>query len=225
MPSLGGFDFRKRRSWPGWGARREFPPVNPVPIDPSVYTYISETTVINNQPSTTTTTDKNVLSIHTWSNVSGIAREAIFASPWGNRVWTANVAVYTPFILENAVTCNQFVWYNGGVVGGNTDVGIYDFAGTTKYVSTGATANAGINSTQVVNVADTVIPAGRKLWLALACDSNTQQYVGPGPTLRFVDFVGLRSNTAAYPLGASITLGSPTLANIILYGFTARSVV
>lgn len=227
MPRNGGFDFRRRRNFPGWGARVEWPPINPVPIDPSIYTYISETTIIENENEeepAVTPTDTNAKTIYTWSTVTGPGREALETSI-GNRAWTANYAIHIPFILETAVTCNQMVWWNGGSVGGNTDIGIYDYAGTTLYVKSGPTANSGTNVTQTANVTDTAIPAGVKLWMSLACDSGSQWYFGPSATARVLEHYGVMQKSSGYPLGSSITLASPAINELPLFGFTARSVV
>lgn len=44
------FNFTKQRSFPAWGARKEWPIVNREASNPKVYVYVSRRVVIRNAP-------------------------------------------------------------------------------------------------------------------------------------------------------------------------------
>jgi hypothetical protein len=86
-----------------------------------------------------------------------------------------NRVLYVPFTLRESVTAKKMFWYNGTTpLSNHVDVGIYDET-QAKLVSTGSTVQTGASVTQEVDIADTVIPAGRN-WMAFVTDvisSNT----------------------------------------------------
>lgn len=48
--SEGIFNFHKKKSFSGWGTRRQWPPINPTASNPKAYVYISRRVVIRNVP-------------------------------------------------------------------------------------------------------------------------------------------------------------------------------
>lgn len=141
-------------------------------------------------------------------------------------VWTANLATYIPLIAVEPVLVSQFFWFNGATVDGNTDVGIYTEDGVTKLGSAGSTLNSGTSQIQVVNVSDFVLPANRRFWLALACDSATQTYWRNATAAVRQDYVGVKQQTSAWSSGlpSSATFAAPSVATLPLFGFTGTTI-
>lgn len=84
---------------------------------------------------------------------------------------TANLAIYVPFTVDEAITLLRLFWLNGTAVSGNVDIGVYDDT-LTRLVSAGSTAQASTSVLQFANVADTALTAGR-YYLGLALDNTT----------------------------------------------------
>lgn len=140
-----------------------------------------------------------------WIRATGVA-PLVDSAAWP----TANLAVYAPIILPELVTGAWLAVYNGAVVSGNFDIGIYaaDSEGKpgTKIVSTGSTAQAGTSQWQMVSINKYL---GRGLYfLGVVFDNTTAQVKrvaalttdGKGPWLASVF-----TQAAAFPLPASAT--------------------
>jgi hypothetical protein len=154
----------------------------------------------------------------------GLQLAAVASAPPGNSGWpAANLAIYVPFTLDEAVTVVKLFWSNGAAVAGNVDAGIYDEAGA-RLVSSGSTVAAGTSQIQEVDVTDTRVAPGR-YYLALAASSTSQQLqrtqVGSTPLLRAF---GL-ANQAVFPLPASATFAACGYDFIPLVGLSLRSLV
>lgn len=87
----------------------------------------------------------------------------------------ANLVIYTPFWVPEAVTITKLLWVNGAVAG-NVDVGVYAEDGT-RLVSIGSTAVSGANAIQVADVTDTAIARGR-YYTAMVADTITTLTIG-----------------------------------------------
>lgn len=143
--------------------------------------------------------------------------------------WTANRAVYIPFSLSRPRRVAQIFWVNAATVAGNTDVGVYDEAGTSKLVSTGSTANSGASAIQIVNVTDYILSPGARYWLAIASDSGTHTYYGEVNAVtiaRTTDALGCKSQTSAWssglPASATFAAGHEQLP---LFGFASLATI
>lgn len=124
----------------------------------------------------------------------------------------ANQAVLIPVTPFRDITVAALNWVTVATSSGNYDIGIYDAAGTRLW-SKGSTAWPVVST---VN-ADTVSPAvvlrqGITYWIALASDATTGTFRGTtaqGGQLQMLDGTNFaRTVAAAFPLPASITLGS-----------------
>jgi hypothetical protein len=120
---------------------------------------------------------------------------------------TASLAMFVPIALSEAVTVVKMAWLNGATVSGNVDVGIYDASGN-RLVSIGSTAQAGVTNSQVVDIADTLLNAGR-YYLALAVDNitGTMRMTVPD-TLGTVKAMGMLQMAAAFPLPLTATFAA-----------------
>lgn len=139
-------------------------------------------------------------------------------------VWpAANRAIFVPFVLPERVTVRQLLCVNGGTVSGNVDVGIYN-SDLSLLISSGSTAQAGVNSTQTFDVTDTVLQPGF-FYLAMAANNilATNQRWAPFGTQQGA--FGVAQQASAFPLPASATLASVTSSYIPYIGLSLRAVV
>lgn len=115
----------------------------------------------------------------------------------GNAVWNiANRGIFLPFTVPTSVTVTT-IRISVVTQSGNLDVGIYDES-RTKIVSLGSTAVGAVGS-QVCNIADTVLAAGR-YYFAMVCDNVTANFARG---ISFSDPLGRwQYKTAAFPLPA-----------------------
>lgn len=142
-------------------------------------------------------------------------------------VWTQNMLVFIPLITTTPLLVSQFYWLNGATVDGNSDAGIYTEDGATKLISTGSTLNAGTSAIQAANVSDTLLPANRRLWLALGCDSATHTYNLANPVISALDFIGNKEQLSGWSSGLPTTIApaTPTIAKLPIFGFTGAAAI
>lgn len=156
-----------------------------------------------------------------WSYRSlGIDLAALGIGAPASAAWpTANQAMYVPFTIDETVTVKKMFWKNGATVSGNVDIGIYNEAGTRK-VNMGSTAQATINATQIVDIADTSLAAGR-YYMALVADNTTATFASVTATQR----LGYLTQTTAFALPATATFATPATAVIPYFGLTLETLV
>jgi hypothetical protein len=121
----------------------------------------------------------------------------------GNNWPTANLAILIPLALPFAYTVRRAFWVNAGAVAGNVDCGIYD-ANFSRVASTGAVAQAGLNTVQYGTLVTTLQPGS--YYLALTLSANTGGFFGStsmGPV--GMGAAGCVQMAAANPLPATIT--------------------
>jgi len=136
---------------------------------------------------------------------------------------SANRAIYIPFRISRSILVLNMYTFNGAVVNGNLDIGIYDKHGT-RIVSSGSTAQAGVSSIQTLNITDTVIGPGL-FYMALALSTNgTILFQNTGATGMFMKAMGLAQQANAFPLPANATFATYT-DYLWHFGLTARSIV
>lgn len=134
---------------------------------------------------------------------------------WQTVVWpTANTAVYVPFYLETPVTVYQLGIYNGAVVSGNFDVGIYDALGT-RLVSAGSTAQVGVSVLQMVNTTDTLLAPGQ-YFLATNVDNTTATVFQAAPAFILQNAYGIQTQAVgSVTLPSTATFANPASTNKI----------
>ena len=140
-------------------------------------------------------------------------------------VWTtANTALFMPFVLKVDKTLDKITVWNGGVVAGNIDVGIYKADGT-KVVSKGATAVAGVNAPQSFDLTDTLLQAGVPYYAALVCsDASTNQLLTIVTTAALSFVSGFFEQAAVGTLPSPAVFATPstlTKAPLVRLDFTA----
>ena len=141
-----------------------------------------------------------------------------FGSPSGVNYVTANLAVFIPFGVPEAVTVTKLWFSNGAAVAGLLDVAIYDPAGT-RLVSTGSTGQSGTNRIQVVDVGDIALGRG-VYYLAISSDTSgaTQKVFAAAPAAAIGQAMGLLQQASAFVLPATATFAAFTSAFVPLCG-------
>ena len=138
-------------------------------------------------------------------------------------VWpAADRAIFVPFYLSERMTATKMFVANGAAVSGSLDLGIYDAAGT-RLVSSGSTAQAGITTTQVVDITDTTLSPGT-YYMAMAMDNITGTTLRSAPSLIFHKSMGIAQQASAFPLPATATLAASASTYIPFMGVSFRTV-
>lgn len=156
----------------------------------------------------------------------GIAMKAhVGSGTFASAVWpTSNRAYYYPFRIDHPITVLKLWMANGAAAAGNLDIGIYSEDGT-RIVSSGSTAQAGTNTLQEIDIADTVIGPGA-FYLAAAMDGTTGtafRFSGGSSTRSLL--LGYYSQVTAFPLPANATFASQASQWIPLFGLAAKTIV
>ena len=141
----------------------------------------------------------------------------------------ANVVIFIPFRVIEAITITKLFWSNGAAVAGNLDAGIYDTS-SNLLVSTGTTAQAGTTNAQVVDVTDTTIGRG-VYYMALVSDTSgaTQKINSVAPAAGLCQSYGLLEQAGVtLPLATNAspaTFAKYTRAFIPYFGLQAYRAV
>lgn len=143
----------------------------------------------------------------------GVAVECV--SPGSSAtLWpAANRAIFIPFRLEETTPITQLACFNGGVVAGNTDLGIYNESkilveAHSTFSGTVAPAMAGANVWQVYDIDDIAATPGL-YYLAMSHSEATATFfrTALGPTV--LHSCGAFQMTGAYPLPAVAVFETP----------------
>jgi hypothetical protein len=86
----------------------------------------------------------------------------------------SNITRYIPFYLSQSILVAKMFVYNGTVVDGNIDLGIYDMSGR-KLMSTGSVVQSGSSVLQVLDITGPRIGPGN-FYMALGNSSNTAKF-------------------------------------------------
>lgn len=128
-------------------------------------------------------------------------------SPIITQAWTANVAVFIPFVISEWMAVERAIWENGATVAGNVSVAIYDSQQNCVLDSAGSAAEThvamtGASATQVRAFANTVILPPGQYYLGFSSDSSTAT-LGTFVAAAFAGIwrgLGVFEQTSAYPL-------------------------
>lgn len=155
----------------------------------------------------------------------GIGLELAAMVAYGNPLsatWpVANVALYMPITLQTPAIAYQLWVWNGATTSGNFDIGLFNESGT-KLVSSGATAQSGTSSIQLVDIADTLLPVGTT-WIGLAFPNTTATVLRINPPFRYTAPLGCYQQTTAYPLPSPATYARIAQVFIPMCGILFRS--
>jgi len=119
-------------------------------------------------------------------------------------IWAvANTAVYIPFVVYQSFMVVKLSVWNGTVVAGNFDLGVYDDQ-KNRLVSSGSTAQAGTSVIQTVDVTDVLLLPGQ-YYMACVANGISGRYFKYTSVASVQGSWGVLSQTSAFPL--------PTTAN------------
>lgn len=137
-----------------------------------------------------------------------------FTPATGSAAWpVANKALLIPFRLVVPFTVKQISWFNGSVVSGNVDAGVYDIAGN-RLVSIGSTAQSGTSTIQAVTCTTTPLAPGY-YFMALAADNTTATMTRFGSIgVTILEAHGMQEMAAAFALPSTITFANPASAYV-----------
>ncbi len=136
-------------------------------------------------------------------------------------VWPlANRAIFVPFRLSRSIVAVKLFIFNGTVVSGNVDVGLYDEFGT-KLVSKGSTAQAGTSALQAFDITDTRLGPGL-FYLAVALDTGTGTLFRAALAVQLLRVMGCAQMASAFALPAAATLATVSSAYLPVAGLSTR---
>lgn len=145
----------------------------------------------------------------------------------GATTWTANLLCAVPMFLVDDLLVKYCWWENGATQNGAADVGVYNWAGTTKLGSAGSTTTSGASAIQTVNCADFTLSGGNRYWLVFGSDSGTGTFMRANPVAQHLNCVGVKQQAAGYSSGlpASLTLATATVGIVPLFGISGETVI
>lgn len=134
---------------------------------------------------------------------------------------TANLALFYPFSVIAPSTYARAFVFNGTVVSGNIEIGIYDAKG--RKVTSVSALQAGTSQLQKIDITDFTLYPGL-FFLALVMDNTTGTIMCSNATnAAYLGFAGAFQMAAAYPLPNTATFALPTTSLLPYFGFTHRS--
>jgi hypothetical protein len=161
-----------------------------------------------------------------WTLNSMSGNYGVIGAPVSATYPTASLAMYIPFRITDPLLVTTMFCFNGTVVSGNVDVGIYDIAGT-RLVSKGTTAQAGVSAIQTFDITDTLIGAGL-FYMAIAVDNITAtlyRYAPGGNAQLALVACGLAQQASAFVLPATATFASYANAYVPFFGLSGTPTV
>ncbi len=139
---------------------------------------------------------------------------------------TANLAIFVPIYVSAGTTVQQIYWVNGATVTASTTVecALYNEAGTTKLITSGAIIQATISVPQATTITGGYyLPRGR-YWLGLVCGNNTStfwRYSNAAAMTNMQKMIGTSEQAmGSTALPAAITFGTAAQAYIPVMGLT-----
>jgi len=142
------------------------------------------------------------------------------STPSSRNWWSANRANYVPLRITQFYHVKQLWCFNGAVVNGNFDIGIFSKDGA-RLTHTGSTAQAGINQPQKV-AADLWLPPGLYV-LGMSMDNNTGEIFSYGDIIYAMQ--GYCTENSAFPLPAQATFATYADTYMPLFGIASRDLV
>ncbi len=171
------------------------------------------------------------VNITPWSGVSGGAEIAAYATavPASAVYPSALRGIYVPFRVSQTAPARMMWAFNGTVVSGNLDLGIYseDANGLpgTKLVGKGSPAQAGVTGKQELDIADTVLQPGR-YYMAIVLDNTTGTFSSIVALLSCALGIGIMTETiGAMPLPATASPVTAGYGYIPVFGLSLRTVI
>lgn len=157
-----------------------------------------------------------------FSTLSGTSAAGAMAGEIGTAggvVWTANLAVYVPFLVPAPFVVRRLVVAEAPVATvENWDLGVFTADGE-KIVSTGSTAHVNTTTTYVT-VAEKLLMPGR-YYFGYSNDSTGQVFNATAVVLEHLKIGGVFEEASAFPLPARATFAVLTHALYPIVGMTS----
>lgn len=130
----------------------------------------------------------------------------------------ANRALYYPIIIDQPVTVTQMWCHNGATVKGKVDLGIYD-AAFNRIVNKGLTAQAGENTIQLLDIADTLLMPGLYYFAITSTSAEATFFRGTAAAVRQrAGGVSQKTLAGEEELPATVSTTAPASAFVPLFG-------
>jgi len=137
---------------------------------------------------------------------------------------TPNRAYYIPIRIGWIFTVRKMFWLNGSAVAGNVDVGIYDRVGV-RLVSSGSTAQSGIDALQEVDITDTQLGPGLFYLAFVPSSSSGAFHVASSYLAAEGRELGILQQDSALPLPATAAFAASTDTVFPVVGMCSRTVI
>jgi hypothetical protein len=159
-------------------------------------------------------------------NYACIAQGVLWYAAPSSGTWHLQYGVvYVPVRVKRRCVVRKLGIANGATATGNLDLGLYDAAGI-RLVSTGPTAQSGVNAEQVTDVTDTTIGPGL-YYLACVMDGTTATVYRQIPTAPLCAAHGVLTETlgsGTLPATATWTLSQTHTLYPVLFAFLGTTV-
>lgn len=164
----------------------------------------------------------------TTASANGAAADCIdnYGSSIGTISLFANTIRLIPFTIKELTNVAKLFIFCSANATGNFDIGIYMSDGT-KIVTTGSVARTATNDLQIVDVSDTILPAG-SYYFALVTDNATATYEAISGLTAGVEpsVVGMATHSSTtFPLPATITVSSFSTTVVPILGFSTTPLI
>jgi hypothetical protein len=137
----------------------------------------------------------------------------------------ANTGIIIPFVLNTPFMVRQVMTENGATIGASYDVTWWDRTLTTKLFTTGSVAQSGTSALQIVDVTDTLIPAGETFVTFNVNNTTGLHRLSIGGSATAFHLAGIRQFAGAVPVASSITPAqASTMSNVPYIGFASKAV-
>jgi hypothetical protein len=163
--------------------------------------------------------DQTLTVIHALDNIGDAYS---FAAPASVAYPLANLAIYVPFSVSEAVTVQEGWVISGTVAGGNFDIGVYSAAGV-RLTSSGSTARSAsaVNNTTAMTNLD--LAPGTRYYMAFSADT-TANYIATASVAGLNEAMGILESTTSFVLPTNPTLSRTTRAYIPHFGLNLYTV-
>lgn len=134
----------------------------------------------------------------------------------------ANLALYVPFSVSQALTVYEGWVVAGTTSGGNYDIGVYSATGS-RLTSAGATARTLSTVNNTTAMTNLVLVPRVRYYMAFSAD-GTANYLAGTMSAGIYESMGMLESTTSYVLPASPTLSRTTRAYIPMFGLNLYTV-
>lgn len=134
-----------------------------------------------------------------------------------------NIAYGIPFVISKPLSVQKLFWYNGAILSGNVDCGIYSDSGN-LLVSAGSTLQAGINQLQEAIVSPILLGCGQ-YYMVLISSSSLATFFAISPGVQGCKALGCFQALTTIPLPLIINEAAYSASFIPIFGLSSENLV